>query len=264
MTKSEEEPREDSMPARMVALMPVLTLVLGAAAACQPAGERDYSTVYRPAQLDRVATASLLDATPAEIAAARGRDQAIYEAELARQRMLAGSLSAQQSARRGAQLLRQQQSLQIAQREAVWAQRDLARQQRELRSAEWLDREPVFTGPYDRPDALRRQERTETRRALDRAQQAQRRTARAADRLDRQSAAGFDLERMRVMDRIDRRQAERESAAQFGPPDPLQRWLPYRRQGESVEALRTRVEAAEARSVETGASVEGILREQRD
>ncbi len=252
------------MPARMVAPTLLLTLALGAAAACQPAGDRDYSTVYRPIQLDRLATANLLDATPEEIAAARAEDRAIYQAELARQRMLAGSLSAQQSARRGAQLLRQQQALELAQRDAVWAERDLARQQRELRSAEWLDREPVFTGPYDQADALRRHEQLQTRRALDRAQQAQRRTARAADRLDRQAAADSDLERMRVMDRIDRRQAERARAAEFGPPDPLQRWLPYRRTGESAEALRARVAAAEARSAETGASIEAILREQRD
>ncbi len=252
------------MPPRMVALMPILALALGATAACQPAGDRDYSTVYRPSQLDRAATVDLLDVTPEEVAAARAEDRAIFEAELARQRMLAGSLSAQQSARRGAQLLRQRQSLEIAEREAVWARRDLARQQRELRSAEWLDREPVFTGPYDRADALRRHEQLQTRRALDRARLADRRVAGAADRLDRQAAADFDLERMRAMDRIDRRQAERERAAEAGPPDPLQRWLPYRRTGESVEALRGRVAAAEARSAETGASVERILRQQRN
>jgi hypothetical protein len=235
--------------------------LLGALAACQPTG--DYSRVYRPVQLERVAAGSLLDATPEEIAQARAEDRAIYQAELQRQRMLAGSLSAQQSARRGSQLLRQGQRFDVAQRNAVWAQRDLARAQRELRSAERLDTEPVFTGPFDQADALRLQRQIEADRAAERAVRANRAAAQAADRGERLGSADAALERMRVMDRIDRRQAERERAA-AGPADPLQRYLPYRRQGESVEALRDRVAAAEARSAATGQPVTAILREQRE
>jgi hypothetical protein len=240
-----------------------LALSAGALAACQSPDEADYSDRYRPSQLERVADASLLAATPEEIAAARAEDRAIYRAELRRQTMLAGSLAGLQSARRGAQIQRQAQTSDRARTRLVWAERDLARAQRELRAAERLDRRPVGSGPRDRADALRRMEETEARRSLDRARQAERAAAQSADRLGRLGAAGSASERLQTLDRIERREAERAQAAR-GEPDPLQRYLPYRRTGESVEALRTRVEAAEARAAETGTPVESILRRQRE
>lgn len=233
---------------------------IGALAGCQPAGDADYSDRYRPRQLDRVAAANLLDATPAEVDQARARDQAIYEAELARQTMLAGSLSAQQSARRGAQLLRQEQTVGRAQRDLIRTERDLARAERDLRTAERLDRSPVFTGPSDRADIRRRQDAFEASRALDRQQRAARVARRAADRLGRQADVDADLGRIDRLNRIDQRQADRARAAEAGPADALVPFLPYRHSGESVESLRDRVEAAEARSAETGQPVETILR----
>jgi hypothetical protein len=104
-------------------------------------------------------------------------------------------------------------------------------------------------------------EALEAGRALDRQDRAARVAARAADRLDRLGDVESAADRIRVMDRIERREAERERAARQGPPDPLQRYLPYRRPGEGVEALRSRVETAEERSSETGQPVESLLRE---
>jgi hypothetical protein len=238
----------------------MLSLLGVALAACQPSGDADYATFYQPAQLERPATANLLAATPEEVARARARDNAVYQAELARQTMLAGSLSAQQAARRGARLDRQAQTLSQAQRDLAWAQRDAERAARELRTAERLDRRPVGTDPTDRADALRRSEALEARRALDRQERAARVAARAADRLDRLGDVESAAERIRVMDRIARREAERERAARQGPPDPLQRYLPYRRTGESAESLRSRVQAAEDRAAATGRPVESLLR----
>jgi hypothetical protein len=238
-----------------------LALSLGALAACQPADPDGYSDRYRPSQLDRVATRNLLDATPEEVARARARDLAVYEAELQRQMMLAGSLAGLQSARRDVYIQRQAQTLSRAERDLARASRDRARAERELRTAERLDRRPVGADPSDFRDAERRREQLEAARALDRQQRAARVAARAADRLDRLGAVDSAAERLRVMDRIERREAERARAARQGPPDPLQQYLPYRRQGESVEALRDRVEAARARAATTGEPVESLLRQ---
>ena len=236
-----------------------LVLAIGALAACQPADGEGYSDRYRPSQLDRVAAANLLAATPGEVARARARDRAVYDAELQRQMMQSGSLAGLQSARRDAQLLRQAQTVSRAQRNLAWAERERAQAARELRTAERLDRRPVYTDPTDRLDAERRLEQVEAARALDRAERAARIAARAADRLDRLGDVDAAAERLRIMDRIERREAERAQAARQGPPDPLQRYLPYRRQGETVEALRERVEAAEARAAATGRPVEEFL-----
>ena len=241
-----------------VMLVPIL-LVVGALAACQPGDPAGYSDRYLPSQLARAAPGDLLDASPEEIALARARDRAVYQAELRRQTIEAGSLSAQQSARRGAALQRQAQTLDRARRDLAWASRGAAQAARELRTAERLDRRPVYTDRFDRADARRRLEQIEAGRALDREQRAARVAARAADRLDRLGAVESAAGRLRIMDRIERREAERAHAA-AGERDELVPYLPYRRQGESVESLRERVGAARTRSAETGEPVESLLR----
>jgi hypothetical protein len=248
----------------MNVLRACLALAPFALAACQPADPDGYSDRYRPSQLDRVASANLLDASPEEIARARARDRAVYEAELERQLVLAGSLGGLQGVRRDALVGRQAQRASRAERDLVWASRARAQAARELRTAERLDRRPVFTNPTDRLDAERRLEQVEAARALDRQQRAARVAARASDRVDRLGDVDSAADRLRIMDRIERREADRDRAARQGPPDPLERYLPYRRQGESAEALRDRVDAARSRSAATGEPVESLLRESTD
>lgn len=237
----------------------VIWLALGTLAACQP-GDADFSDRYRPGQLERGGLGTLLSATPEEVAQARARDRAIYAAELQRQRMLAGSLAAQQSARRGARIGQGAQALSQARQDLVWAERKAAQARRDLRAAERLDRRRVGTDVSDRADARRRLEQFRADRAQDRVGRLAREAALAANRLDLQSRADAAAERLRVMGTIESSEAAR-ARAERRKADPLYRYLPYRRRGESIEALRDRVAAAEAQATSTGAPVETILQQ---
>lgn len=168
----------------------ILALLPMAAAACQQTGA-GYDRYQLP---ESTVTGSVLNTDQNSEAwrRARARDRAIYEAELAKQRMQAGSLSAQQRALLGARIHARQQGFGRASSDLLRAERQRARAERDLRQAERLDRSPVFTGPFDRADARRRAAELEARRKADLASDLANRASRRQSqiyRLQREQAA---------------------------------------------------------------------------
>ncbi len=117
--------------------------------------------------------------------------------------------AARRAALRDAELSRQQDRSRRAGRNKGWTGRDLDWAERELQQAEWRDRRPVGSGPYDRADTERRDALFDARRARDVYDRSARLTVWERARLDRLSRADRIQDRIDRLDRMQRRHEAR-------------------------------------------------------
>ena len=164
--------------------------------------------------------------------------------------------NARRQALRDAEVRRQQDRARRADRRHDRAERDLDQAKRDRRRAEWRDRRPVGSGPYDRDDFERRRALSDERRARMDRDRAARMERSQRGRLDRLSRAD------RIQDRIDRidRMQRRNQARQ--PTDrEVRRLRPHQGMSETRENFDNRARRAIQRSRGTGAPVGTFLRD---
>ncbi len=240
-----------------------LMSVFGALAACQPVEQDGYSSSYRPSQLDRVPASNLLAATPEEIARGarqgpgglRGRAAAADDAV----RQPVGA--AERAARRAAPAPGADARPRAARPRLGEPRRRPGRSASCARPSGWTGAPSAATvrprGRAEAPRADRGPARPRPAAAGGPGRRTRRGPARPDGRSRLRPPSGCASWTASTGARPSGNSPRRQEA-----PDPLvQRYLPYRRQGESVEALRARVETARAQSAATGEPVASLLRE---
>jgi hypothetical protein len=170
--------------------------------------------------------------------------------------------AARREALRDAEIWRQQDRYRRAHRDSDWSDRDVDWAERERRQAEWRDRRPVGSGPFDRAAAERRDALYDERRARFDHENALRRSERERARLDRLSRSDRIQDRIDRLDRMQRRHEARGAATPLREEAQVRQLRSERGVSESRENFENRARRAIEQSRETGVPVGAFMREE--